>query len=139
MFGVVSVLAAGTLPAQERRMENEKTFQQMFPQGEPLPEQFSKYFTGQAWLARLTTDAALNVPVSNVTFSPGCRNNWHSHTGGQLLIAVGGRGYYQEKGRPGSCCRATWWRSLPTWCTGTGRLPTAGSPIWPSSATLRPM
>ena len=100
MFGVVSVLAAGTLPAQERRMENEKTFQQMFPQGEPLPEQFSKYFTGQAWLARLTTDAALNVPVSNVTFSPGCRNNWHSHTGGQLLIAVGGRGYYQEKGRP---------------------------------------
>ena len=100
MFGVVSVLAAGTLPAQERRMENEKTFQQMFPQGEPLPEQFSKYFTGQGWLARLTTDAALNVPVSNVTFSPGCRNNWHSHTGGQLLIAVGGRGYYQEKGRP---------------------------------------
>ena len=100
VFGVVSVLAAGTLPAQERRMENEKTFQQLFPQGEPLPEQFSKYFTGQAWLARLTTDAALNVPVSNVTFSPGCRNNWHSHTGGQLLIAVGGRGYYQEKGRP---------------------------------------
>ena len=100
VFGVVSVLAAGTLPAQERRMENEKTFQQMFPQGEPLPDQFSKYFTGQAWLARLTTDAALNVPVSNVTFSPGCRNNWHSHTGGQLLIAVGGRGYYQEKGRP---------------------------------------
>ena len=100
VFGVVSVLAAGTLPAQERRMENEKTFQQMFPQGEPLPEQFSKYFTGQAWLARLTEDAALNVPVSNVTFSPGCRNNWHSHTGGQLLIAVGGRGYYQEKGRP---------------------------------------
>lgn len=100
VFGVVSVLAAGTQPAQERRMENEKTFQQMFPQGEPLPEQFSKYFTGQAWLARLTTDAALNVPVSNVTFSPGCRNNWHSHTGGQLLIAVGGRGYYQEKGRP---------------------------------------
>ena len=100
VFGVVSVLAAGTLPAQERRMENEKTFQQMFPQGEPLPEQFSKYFTGQAWLARLTTDAAQNVPVSNVTFSPRCRNNWHSHTGGQLLIAVGGRGYYQEKGRP---------------------------------------
>ena len=100
VFGVVSVLAAGTLPAQERRMDNEKTIQQMFPQGEPLPEQFSKYFTGQAWLARLTTDAALNVPVSNVTFSPGCRNNWHSHTGGQLLIAVGGRGYYQEKGRP---------------------------------------
>ena len=110
-----------------------------FPVGDKLPEQFSKYFIGQAWLAPLTDDKRLNAPVSNVTFSPGCRNNWHSHTGGQLLIAVGGRGYYQEKGRPGSCCRATWWRSLPTWCTGTGRLPTAGSPIWPSSATLRPM
>ena len=71
-----------------------------FPVGEKLPERFSKYFTGQAWLAPLTTDRALNVPVSNVTFSPGCRNNWHSHTGGQLLIAVGGRGYYQERGEP---------------------------------------
>ena len=71
-----------------------------FPVGDKLPEQFSKYFIGQAWLAPLTDDKRLNVPVSNVTFSPGCRNNWHSHTGGQLLIAVGGRGYYQEKGRP---------------------------------------
>lgn len=71
-----------------------------FPVGEKLPEQFAKYFTGQAWLAPLTTDRALNVPVSNVTFSPGCRNNWHSHTGGQLLIAVGGRGCYQERGQP---------------------------------------
>ena len=100
VFGVVSVLAAGTLPAQERRMENEKTFQQMFPQGEPLPEQFSKYFTGQAYLARLTHDQALNCPVSNVTFEPGCRNNWHSHPGGQLLVAVSGRGYYQAEGEP---------------------------------------
>ena len=71
-----------------------------FPVGDKLPEQFSKYFVGQAWLAPLTDDKRLNAPVSNVTFSPGCRNNWHSHTGGQLLIAVGGRGYYQEKGRP---------------------------------------
>ena len=71
-----------------------------FPVGDKLPEQFSKYFVGQAWLAPQTDDKRLNAPVSNVTFSPGCRNNWHSHTGGQLLIAVGGRGYYQEKGRP---------------------------------------
>ncbi len=35
----------------------------------------------------------------NVTFEPGCRNNWHSHTGGQILIAVGGVGYYQERGK----------------------------------------
>ena len=36
---------------------------------------------------------------SNVTFEPACRNNWHRHTGGQLLIAVGGVGFYQERGK----------------------------------------
>ena len=47
-----------------------------FPVGDKLPEQFSKYFVGQAWLAPLTDDKRLNAPVSNVTFSPECRNNW---------------------------------------------------------------
>ena len=70
-----------------------------FPVGDKLPEQFSKYFVGQAWLAPLRDDKRLNAPVSNVTFSPECRNNWHSHTGGQILIAVGGVGYYQERGK----------------------------------------
>lgn len=78
----------------------EHSFEQIFPQGEKLPEQFSQYFIGQAWLARLTADPALNCPVSNVTFEPGCRNNWHSHSGGQLLIVTAGRGYYQVQGRP---------------------------------------
>lgn len=49
-------------------MKNETTFQQIFPQGEKLPEQFSKYFIGQAYLAPLTQNKALNVPASNVTF-----------------------------------------------------------------------
>ncbi len=61
---------------------------------------YAQYFTGRSWLARLTSNAELNAPVANVTFEPSCRNNWHSHTGGQLLIAVGGIGYYQEKGQP---------------------------------------
>ncbi|WP_302604332.1 cupin domain-containing protein [uncultured Alistipes sp.] len=78
----------------------EHPFEQIFPQGEKLPEQFSQYFIGQAYLARLTADPALNCPVSNVTFEPGCRNNWHSHSGGQLLIVTAGRGYYQAQGRP---------------------------------------
>lgn len=76
------------------------TFQQIFPQGEKLPGQFSQYFIGQAYLAGLTQNKELNVPISNVTFEPGCRNNWHSHTGGQLLIVTAGRGYYQEEGKP---------------------------------------
>lgn len=70
-----------------------------FPTGEPNVA-YEQYFSGRSWLARLTSMNELNVPVSNVTFEPGCRNNWHSHTGGQLLICVGGEGYYQEKGKP---------------------------------------
>lgn len=101
----LAMLVAGScgvivpIEAQEP-MKNESTFHQIFPQGEKLPEQFSQYFIGQAYLAPLTQNTALNVPVSNVTFEPGCRNNWHSHTGGQLLVCTAGRGYYQEKGQP---------------------------------------
>ncbi|HWQ49188.1 MAG TPA: cupin domain-containing protein [Methanosarcina sp.] len=65
----------------------------IFPKGEKLPEQVSKYFTGNAWLNMLVPkDNEFNCPISNVTFEPGCRNNWHKHPGG--------RGYYQEEGKP---------------------------------------
>jgi 4-carboxymuconolactone decarboxylase len=74
----------------------------IFPLGTRLPEMYSKYFTGQAYLAPLTHNKDLNCPVSNVTFEPGCRNYWHSHSGGQVLIVTGGRGFYQVKGEP-SC------------------------------------
>ena len=61
---------------------------------------YAQYFIGQSYLAPVSTD---QVPVFNVTFEPGCRNNWHIHhaknAGGQMLICVGGRGYYQEWGR----------------------------------------
>ncbi len=60
---------------------------------------YAKYFSGKSYLAPLTKEKRLNVPVSNVTFEPACRNNWHRHTGGQLLIAVGGVGFYQERGK----------------------------------------
>lgn len=69
-----------------------------FPVGDKLPEMFSQYFIGQAYLAPLTRDKTLNCPISNVTFEPGCRNNWHSHTGGQILVVVGGKGLYQARG-----------------------------------------
>ena len=68
-----------------------------FPMGEPN-DGFAQYFVGQSYLA-----SVLDTPefsIHNVTFEPGCRNNWHSHTGGQLLVCVGGEGYYQEKGKP---------------------------------------
>ena len=69
-----------------------------FPTGEENTA-FAQYFSGRSWVAPLTSNKDLNVPLYNVTFEPACRNNWHSHTGGQLLIAVGGVGYYQERGK----------------------------------------
>jgi quercetin dioxygenase-like cupin family protein len=45
-------------------------------------------------------DGIYHCPVYNVTFEPGARNNWHRHPGGQILLVTGGRGYYQEAGRP---------------------------------------
>lgn len=70
----------------------------VFPMGEPLPEMFSRYFTGQAYLQPLTQQGG---PTANVTFAPGCRNNWHiHHKGGQILLVTGGRGWYQAWGEP---------------------------------------
>lgn len=95
-----ALLAAGTCNRINAwNMEKPKKIS-VFPVGDKLLETFSKYFVGQAYLARLTRNGALNCPISNVTFEPGCRNNWHSHTGGQILVAVGGRGYYQAEGEP---------------------------------------
>ena len=69
----------------------------MFPKGEPNTA-YAKYFIGQSYLAPLSTG---KVPVSNVTFEPRCRNNWHIHHGGiQVLVCVGGTGWYQEWGKP---------------------------------------
>ncbi len=74
------------------------TFRQPYPLGDKISP--NPNFTGEVWLAPLSEHKELNVPMSNVTFEPGCRNSWHSHKGGQLLIATAGIGYYQEKGRP---------------------------------------
>jgi quercetin dioxygenase-like cupin family protein len=68
----------------------------IFPKGDPLPEQFAKYFTDTAYLKMLTTEG---VSIGNVTFKPGCRNSWHiHHKGGQILLVTGGRGWYQAWG-----------------------------------------
>lgn len=77
-------------------------FQQemIFPIGEPNSA-FAKYFIGNSYLAPISTE---QVIVYNVTFEPGCRNNWHIHKaskgGGQMLLGVAGRGWYQEEGKP---------------------------------------
>ena len=59
---------------------------------------YSKYFVGKSYLNMLTSE---KVPIGNVTFEPGCRNNWHiHHKGGQILLVTAGRGWYQEWGKP---------------------------------------
>lgn len=72
----------------------------VFPIGEPNTG-FAKYFIGQSYLAPLSTS---QVGIFNVTFEPRCRNNWHIHKaekgGGQILVCVAGKGYYQEWGKP---------------------------------------
>ena len=56
-------------------------------------------FSGEVWLNMLVPAGAA-LPVANVTFAPGCRNNWHAHQGGQVLLVTAGRGYYQEWAMP---------------------------------------
>ena len=70
-----------------------------FPIGAPN-DAYAQYFVGQSYLAPVSVE---QVPIFNVTFEPRCRNNWHIHRaksgGGQMLISVGGRGFYQEWGK----------------------------------------
>lgn len=70
----------------------------IFPKGEKAP---ADYFSGgTAWVQILKpNENQLNCQIGNVTFEPGCRNNWHFHGGGQILIVTSGIGFYQEKGK----------------------------------------
>lgn len=90
MVSISSVVMYAQSPAE--------TFRQPYPLGDKFSP--NPNFTGEVWLAPLSGKKELNVPMTNVTFEPGCRNNWHSHKAGQLLIATAGIGYYQEKGKP---------------------------------------
>lgn len=72
----------------------------IFPIGEPNTA-YARYFIGNSYLAHIS---AGQIPFANVTFEPRCRNNWHIHKasegGGQMLVGVAGRGWYQEEGKP---------------------------------------
>ena len=72
----------------------------IFGLGQPN-DAFAQYFIGQSYLNPVTTQ---EVAIFNVTFQPGCRNNWHIHHaakgGGQILLCTSGRGWYQAWGEP---------------------------------------
>lgn len=85
-------------PAAETGREAHQK-EMIFPIGAPN-DAYAQYFSGQSYLAPISSG---QVSIANVTFEPGCRNNWHIHHadqgGGQILIGVAGRGFYQEWGK----------------------------------------
>ena len=96
VFNIAKEVYAENAPAvsDKNKFQNEI----IFPIGEPNP--YGDYFVGQSYLAPVSTE---QIPIYNVTFEPACRNNWHIHHaksgGGQMLICIGGRGWYQEYGK----------------------------------------
>ena len=88
----------GDLPYEDEAMRA-RAKSMVFPIGQPNTA-FAQYFIGNSYLAPVSTS---QVGIFNVTFEPGCRNNWHIHHakqgGGQILVCVAGRGYYQEEGK----------------------------------------
>ena len=79
--------------------------QGIFPLGEKN-EAYAQFFTGQSYLKALAQAPDGHFGVGNVTFEPGCRNNWHRHLGGyQILLVTGGQGLYQEAGKPAQVLR----------------------------------
>ena len=74
-----------------------------FGLGQPN-DAYAQYFSGKSYLNMLTDTEKVNLGAYNVTFEPGCRNNWHIHHaksgGGQVLICVDGEGWFQEEGKP---------------------------------------
>jgi len=80
-----------------------------FGQGEPNAA-YAQYFSGQSFLNPLTDPQTAGMLLANVTFEPGCRNNWHIHHakkgGGQILLCVAGEGWYQEEGKPAQSLKA---------------------------------
>lgn len=96
--GFVANASSEMTEATKKQALKADTDLNIFPKGDLIS---SPNFTGAAWLQRLMTDAdKFDVVISNVVFNPGVRNSWHSHPGGQVLIATSGKGYYQERGKP---------------------------------------
>ena len=96
-FRMAKDVWAEDAPAEDAKAAHQRSM--VFPIGEPN-NAYAQYFIGQSYLAPVSTN---QVGIFNVTFEPGCRNNWHIHQaksgGGQILVCVAGRGYYQEWGK----------------------------------------
>lgn len=97
-FNHATAVWADDVSGDDAKAEYQRSI--IFPIGAPN-DAYAQYFVGNSYLAQVSDS---QVPFANVTFEPGCRNNWHIHHatsgGGQMLVGVGGRGWYQEEGKP---------------------------------------
>lgn len=94
----ILLFVAMSTAACSRQNLKTKATEQVFAQGEKIT---NRNFTGDVWLQNLVSaDDANQTAVGSVTFNPGARTKWHSHPAGQIILAIEGEGYYQEKGQP---------------------------------------
>lgn len=92
ILAITSIIMSSCSPSSKETENN------IFPKGDAIN---NEYFNGKAWWLKLVTDTEnFDTTVGTVLFEAGVRNNWHSHPGGQILIATKGKGYYQEKDKP---------------------------------------
>ena len=114
--------------AKEVTKMTKEQFSTVFPIG-AKNDAYAQYFVGQSYLNMLSLD---QVVIGNVTFEPGCRNIHHADKGGgQILLVTGGRGYYQEWGKPARELHAgDVVNTPPKLSTGTAPPPPAGLHIW---------
>lgn len=98
-FGAINSMDAAAPQEKGSNIMATEDFSTVFARGEKN-DAYAQYFVGQSYLNMLSLE---QVVIGNVTFEPGCRNNWHIHKatkgGGQILLVTGGRGYYQEWGK----------------------------------------
>ncbi len=99
VFNMAKEVWAEETEAEQDAAKAAHAAEMVFPIGAPN-DGFAQYFSGQSFLQPLSLE---QVGIFNVTFEPACRNNWHVHHadkgGGQILVCVAGRGYYQEWGK----------------------------------------
>ncbi len=100
-LAIAAVMAISSCRQSENRKENSAVNRQvepLFPKGERIT---GDNFTGTAWLNNLVQADSINQnAVGGVSFEPGARTKWHIHPAGQIILALSGEGYYQEKGSP---------------------------------------
>lgn len=95
---ILTFIITSILTACSSKSENKMSTTEIFPQGEPLP---NEWFTGNAFLKPLVArDKNNEFSAGSVTFEPSARTNWHTHPKGQVLLVTEGIGFYQEEGKP---------------------------------------